>query len=158
MEFESREVALREALESEHRADLDGIILLAEIRHQKEMDQLRIELSSGGEPLFAEAATGALVVCSGGTPRGLRAGDSGSNADPSASSPSLSRPSPKKKMRVDVSAGRTGGAGGGGRGGGGGGGGVITPSEKLGLVRKFPIFRIPIQKVSPGKDKRPAQT
>lgn len=120
MEFESREVALRDALESDFQADLDGQLLLAEIRHQKEIDALRLELGGGKSPL-AEAAAGAIVVYNGESPQCGEKGQGASGASSSARSPSLSRP-PLQRGVVS-------GAGG-----------------KLG--RKFPVFKTPVQKAS----------
>lgn len=121
MEFESREVALRDALESDFQADLDGQLLLAEIRHQKEIDALRLELSGGKAPL-AEAAAGAIVVFNAGSPQCGEKGEGASGASSSARSPSLSRR--PLQRRVVSGAGGT-------------------------LGRKLPVFKTPVQKVSP---------
>lgn len=119
MEFESREVALRDALESDFQADLDGQLLLAEIRHQKEIDLLRMELGGGKAP-SAGVAAGAIVVYSAETPQREGKGEGASGASSSARSPSLSRHPLQRKM---------------GTGGN--------------LGRKFPAFKTPVQKSLP---------
>lgn len=121
MEFESREVALRDALESDFQADLDGQLLLAEIQHQKEIDALRLELG-GGKATLAEAAAGAIVIHNAETPRREEKGEGASGASSSARSPSLSRRPLQRKMGSSV----------GGN-----------------LGRKFPVFKTPVQKPLP---------
>lgn len=146
MEFESREVALREALESNFQADLDGQLLLAEIRHQKEMEQLRVELGGGNAP-SAEAATSAIILYSTDTPRRGGTFDAPSSTRP----PSLSRRPLQQKMGVGVAAGEN-------SSGAGGVGEVVTPSGKQpGLGRKFPVFKTPVQKVSPDVGNKKAE-
>lgn len=150
MEFESREVALRAALESDYQADLDGQLLLAEIRHQKEMEELRVELGDGKEP-SAEAATGAIIVYGAATPQRKEKGG-GKLAPPSSiRHPSLSRRPPQKKMDVGMAAAET-----------SSGAGVVrelaTPSGKQpGLGRKFPVFKPPVQKMSPDVGSKKAE-
>lgn len=142
MEFESREVALRAALESDFQADLDGQLLLAEIRHQKEMEQLRVELGGGKAP-SAEAATGAIIVYNAATPRRKEKGGCKFGAPSSVGPPSLSRRPRQQKMDVGMAAAEH-------SSDADCVGGVATPGEKQpGLGRKFPVFKPPVQKVSP---------
>lgn len=140
MEFESREVALREALQSEFQADLDGQLLISEIRHQKEVDQLRLELG-GGEP-SSKVAAGSLVVYSSETPQGQPEGASGPS---STRRPSRSRRPLQQKACMSMATGGNRGAAGAGR--------VLTPSGKPALVTKIPAFKSPVQKVSLGENK-----
>lgn len=130
MEFESREVALRDALESDFQADLDGQLLLAEIRHQKEIDELRLKLRDEKVPL-SEAAAGAIVVYNAESPRRHGGnGDGGSDGPSSARSPLLSRRPLRRRM----------GSGVGGN-----------------LGRKFPVFKTPFQKSSPDAESKNAR-
>lgn len=143
MEFESREVALRAALESDFQADLEGQLLLAEARHQKEMEQLRMELGGGKAPSSAEAATRAVIVYSAGTPQRKGKGDGKFDATSSIRPPLLSKRPRQQKMDVGVAADEN-------SSDVGGAGGVVTPSGKrAGLGRKFPLFKTPVRKVSP---------
>lgn len=142
MEFENREAALRDSLQSEFQADLDGQLLLAEIRHQKEMDQLRMEL--GNDPVSPTDLTGKALVVYGGETTPSR-GDDGrtKSPNPSTPSPSLKRQSVQGKMPL--------------RGESGDGRyviGVVGASAvrpKSGLTRKLPSFRTPAQNVPPSE-------
>lgn len=129
MEFESREVALRDALQNDFQADLDGQLLLAEIRHQKEIDALRLELGGDKAPL-AKAAAGAIVVYNAESPQYEAKGDRASSASSPARSPSVPRRPLQRRM----------GSGAGGN-----------------LGRKFPVFKTPVQKASPDVDSKNAQ-
>eukprot|EP00752_Nemacystus_decipiens_P001485 g1459.t1 len=119
MEFENREVALRDALEADFQADLDGQLLLAEIRHQKEIEALRLELGGGKAPLV-EAAAGAIVVYNGEPAQCGEKGEGAPGASSSVRSPPLSRRVLQRRS----------GSGAGGN-----------------LGRKFP-FRTPVSKAS----------
>lgn len=146
LEFESREEALRDALESEFQADIDGQLLLAEIRHQKEIDQLRAELSVREMPC-AEAASGTVVVYSGdNTQPKERKGDGSSDAPrPYCPSPSLSSHSSERKNRVGVAAeGKTAAASSSRN--------AATANTKPRLVTKLPAFKPPLRKGSRGDD------
>lgn len=140
LEFEGREETLRDALESEFQADLDGQLLLAEIRHQKEIDQLRAELSVRETP-SAEAASGTMVVYSGDAQHKKKQGEDSSRVPPPGSSaPSLSRRPLQSKNRVGSAAKGKGAA-------------TIfkkaaTASKKPRLGTKLPAFKPPSQKVS----------
>lgn len=129
MEFESREVALRDYLESDFQADLDGRLLLAEIRHQKEIDQLRVELVGREEP-SAETAAGPMVVYSPETPQREREGQGTAASSSTARRPSLSR-RPVQNPTAGVE---------------------TTPNGNLG--RKFRAFKPPVQAVAPGAAKK----
>ncbi|CAM9308136.1 unnamed protein product [Ectocarpus fasciculatus] len=148
MEFESREVVLRDSLESDFQADLDGQLLLAEIRHQKEMDRLRVELA-GREKPTTEEKTGEIVVYNPETPQRAGRGQLSSGASSSTPSPSFPR-RPLQKMNIGEASGGNNGAG-----------GVHAPTTPRGmqLGRKFPVFKTPVRKQIPGagnkKDTRP---
>lgn len=131
VEFESREVALRDALESDFQADLDGQLLLAEIRHQKEIEQLRVELVRQEEPSGETIAAGPMVVYSPETPQREREDQDTPGSSSSARRPSLSRrPLPQKPV-VGVK---------------------TTSSGNLG--RKFRAFKPPVQASAPGAAKK----
>lgn len=150
LEFESREEALRDTLESEFQADLDGQLLLAEIRHQKEIEQLRAALSARETPC-AEAASGKMVVYNGVTRQKDKKGEGSSDAPPPGSpSPSLSRRPLQPKNRVGLAA---------------AGSGVAASlreaapeSRKTRLGTKLPAFKPPSQKVSRGEDDKTPKT
>lgn len=130
MEFESREVALRDALESDFQANLDGQLLLAEIRHQKEIDLLRLELGCGGKAPSAEATAGAIVVYGAETPSCEEKGVGASGASSFARFPPLSSRPIQRTM---------GGCAGGN------------------LGRKLPVFKTPVQKSLPGAGSKSAR-
>lgn len=140
MEFESREAALRDSLQSEFQADLDGQLLLAEIRHQKEMDQLWVELRNDSVPP-TDLTGKALIVYGGETTPSRRDGGSTKSPNPSTSSPSLKKQSVQRKMPLN------------GESGNGkfdiGVVGTSAVRPKSGLLRKLPSFRTPAQKVPP---------
>lgn len=131
MEFESREVVLRDTLQSEFQEDIDGQLLLADIRHQKEMDELRTELTDGGT-LSAEAAAGTIVVYKKET-LSERSEVGGISNGPSTTSPSLPRCSLQQKLPTRVASNDK---------------NIIPPIGKAGLARKLPVFKTPVQKVS----------
>lgn len=120
MEFESRQVALTEALESDFQADLDGQLLLEETRHQKEIDALRLELGCGKAPSGEEAA-GTIVVYNAKSPRCEEGSEGGCGVSSSARPPSLSRRPLQRRV-------------------GSGAGGNLT--------RKFPVFKTPVRRAS----------
>lgn len=140
MEFENREAALRDSLQSEFQADLDGQLLLAEIRHQKEMDQLRMELRNDPESP-TDVTSKALVVYGGETTPSRRDDGSTKSPNPSNPPPSLPRHSVQRKMplRGESGEGRcdTGVVG------------AAAVRPKSGLLRKLPSFRTPAQKIPP---------
>lgn len=141
LEFESREEALRDALESEFQADLDGQLLLAEIRHQKEIDQLRAELSVRETPCM-EAASGTMVVYTGDTPKEGGKGEGSSNAPPPSSpSPSLSRRPLQPKNRAGFAAEGKSVAASTSRE-------AATANKKPRLGTKLPAFKPPLRAVS----------
>ncbi|CAB1114152.1 unnamed protein product [Ectocarpus sp. CCAP 1310/34] len=139
MEFESREVALRDTLESDFQADLDGQLLLAEIRHQKEMNRLRVELA-GSEKPTTEAKTSEIIVYNPETLQCAGSGQRSSGASSFTASPSFSRRH-LHKMNIGEASGGNSGAG-----------GVHVPTTPRGtqLGRKFPVFKTPVQKKIPG--------
>ncbi|CAN0259132.1 unnamed protein product, partial [Ectocarpus sp. 13 AM-2016] len=145
MEFESREVALRDTLESDFQADLDGQLLLAEIRHQKEMNLLRVELA-GSEKPTTEAKNGEIVVYNPETLQCAGRGQRSSGASSFKPSPSFSR-RPLHKMNIGEPSGGSSDAG-----------GVHVPTTPRGtqLGRKFPVFKTPIQKQIPGAGNKKA--
>lgn len=141
MEFESREVALRAALENEVQEDLDGQLLLAEIRHQKEMEELRVELGGCKAP-SSESKASAIIAYSVVTPQRKGKGKGKVGAASSIRPLSLSRRPLQQKTGVGVAAGEN-------SSDAGGVGGVATPSGKQPVLsRKFPVFKTPIQQVS----------
>lgn len=145
MEFEQREVTIRDALQSEFQADLDGQLLLAEIRHEKEMDQLRTELS-GGEANPSKVAAGDIVVWNRQTLTGAVKDTSriNSGGTPTTPSPSASRRSLHQNIQVSVGAGR------GGRRG-------AAPSGNLAVIRKLSSFKPPVQKAALDDKKKTAK-
>lgn len=145
MEFESREAALRDTLESDFQADLDGQLLLAEIRHQKEMDRLRVELA-GSEKPTTEAKTGNIVVYDPETPQCAGRGQHSSGAASFTPSPSFSR-RPLHKMNIGETSGGNIGAG---------GVHVPTTPREAQLGRKFPVFKTPVQKQISGAGNKKA--
>lgn len=150
LEFESREEALRDALESQFQADLDGQLLLAEIRHQKEIDQLRAELSVRETP-SAEAASGTMVVYSGDAPQKDKKGEGSSHVpSPGSTSPSLSRRPLQPKNRVGLAAK--------GRGVATSLREAATATKKPRLGTKRPAFKPPSQKISSSDDGETAKT
>ena len=82
-------MALKADLESNFQADLDGQLLLAEIRHQKEINALRLEFCGGKAPL-PEVAAGAIVVYDANPPQCEEKGE-GASGDSFAHFPSLRR-------------------------------------------------------------------
>lgn len=140
LEFEGQEEALRDALESEFQADLDGQLLLAEIRHQKEIDQLRAELSVRETP-SAETAGGTMVVYSGDASQKEKQGEDSSRVPhPGAPTPALSRRPLQSKNRVGSAAK--------GKGSATSLKEAATASKKPRLGTKLPVFKPPSQKVS----------
>lgn len=156
-EFEAREVAMTDVLRSEHEADLEGQLLLAEIRHQQNLDRLRAELTDSaiGSP-SDEAAVRSIVPYQPGT------NPSQTRVDGSVGAQSNSRrrtppPSFARSIRVTGS----GNASNGDRLGDGGRRGVqgtsgsqrgLLGGGKCGLAGKLPAFKVPMQKRSPGRD------
>ncbi|CAM9176054.1 unnamed protein product [Ectocarpus sp. 6 AP-2014] len=145
MEFESREVALRDTLESDFQADLDGQLLLAEIRHQKEINRLQVELA-GSEKPTTDAKTGEIVVYNPETPQCAGRGQRSSGTSSFTPSPSFSR-RPLHKMNISEASGGNSGAD-----------GVHVPTTRRGtqLGRKFPVFKTPVQKQIPGAGNKKA--
>lgn len=136
-------MALREALRSEFQADLDGQLLLAEIRHQKDIDQLRAELNGGGSA-YSEVATGGMVVFTkiGDTSLSKKEGERTSWSDPLPSTPSPlgSRAPLQQRARSGMET----------NGGGGSKGGAKKLTGEPGVVQRFPAFKTPVRKVLPG--------
>lgn len=121
---------MRDSLESDFQADLDGQLLLAEIRHQKEMDQLRVELVGRKEP-SAETADRPMVVYS---PETLQCETEGQGTPSSSSSvrrPSLSRRPLQQKPTAGVETNASGNFG-----------------------RKFRAFKPPVQTFAQGAAKK----
>lgn len=145
MEFELREVAIRDALQSEFQADLDGQFLLAEIRHEKEMDQLRRELS-GGETTPSKIAAGDIVVWNRQTLTEAVEDTSRVNLGgaPTTPSPSVSRRGLHQSKQVSVAAGR-------GRGRG------AAPRGNPAVIRKRSSFKPPAQKAALNDKKETAK-
>lgn len=145
MEFEQREVAIRDALQNEFQADLDGQLLLAEIRHEKEIDQLRTELS-GGEATPSKVAVGDIVVWNRQTLTGAVEDTSriDSGGAPTTPSSSASRRSLHQNIQVSVAAGR------GGRRG-------AAPSGNPAVIKKRSSFKAPVQKAALDDKKKSAK-
>lgn len=144
LEFETREEALRASLESEFQANLDGQLLLAEIRHQKEIDQLRDELSVRETP-STEVASEKMVVYSGDASQKGGKGEGSFHVPPSGSpSPSRSRRPLQPKNRVGLAAE--------GKGVAASLREAATASKKPRLGAKLPAFKPPSQKVLNGDD------
>lgn len=86
---------MKDALQSDHQSELEGQLLLAEIRHQKELDRLRMELS--GAAITASASgtpsTGRFVMYHVGKKRATEGAGEAINSDvhPCIPSPSLMR-------------------------------------------------------------------
>lgn len=134
MEFEQREAALRDALQSDFQADLDGQLLLAEIRHQKEMDQLRTELGRV-EATPLKVAAGSIVVWNQQTPTGASEGRTNSDAPPTAPYPSVPGRSLHQKIQVNAAAGGRGRPG-------------AAASGKPVVLGKRSSFKTPAQKAA----------
>lgn len=141
MEFESREAALRDALQSDYQADLDGQLLLEQIRHQKEMDRLRVELG-GGKVCIGEQAAG-TVYTNGADTRCEGAGESRSGDSSSTRTPSISRRPVRKQMNLGTACTVR-----------DSGWAAISSAKKPGLGKKLPVFKTPVQKLSPDIDNR----
>ncbi|CAM9152087.1 unnamed protein product [Hapterophycus canaliculatus] len=135
MEFENREVAMRDALQSDYQADLDGQLLLAQIRHQKEIDRLRTELCGDRACVREE---GAETVDTDDPHNHFDGGGETRSGDPSSTqTPSTSRRLMRKKMDVRTTSAVS------------DSGLAATPSAKQpGLGRKLPVFKTPVQRHS----------
>lgn len=150
---------MTDVLRSEHEADLEGQLLLAEIRHQQDLDRLRAELTDSAIVASSdEAAARSIVPYQPGTNPPQTTGD-GSVGVQSNSRRCTPSPSFARGIRVtgsgDVSSGY--------RVGDGGGRGVqrtsgsrrgLLAEGKCGLAGKLPAFKVPFQKRSPGCDSK----
>ncbi|CAM9795518.1 unnamed protein product [Scytosiphon promiscuus] len=135
VEFESREAALRDALQHDYQADLDGQLLMAEIRHQKEIDRLRLELR--GEKGFVQDPTTRTVTSSDAKSQCEEGGENTLGGPSSSQTPLASRRLVQKKMNAGAASALSDSKW------------VAVPSAKPpGLGRKLPAFKTPIQKIS----------
>lgn len=137
MEFESREVALREDLQSDFKADLDGQLLLADVRHQKDLDHLRTKLRGDGSH---EMATRTTMTHDPETPDEVRHDEQRSHPPPSSY--------PRRNLKRNMPAGTMGK-----RKCGGSGSAVLGTGRQDGRLKNvLPAFKLPALRLSPGDE------
>lgn len=120
---------MKNALQNEHSADLEGQMLLAEIRHQKELEKLR------NEPSRNDLGTGVTVHRPRVTPEGNCTVAIGSNTVRSSTLSSSPETMPQEETHVSVHMDSYAKSRKIGRG------------ERRGLVGKLPIFKTPTQRI-----------